>query len=273
VRHLDLALLTVSAILTLGSTISAADRPAAKQVLLLSQSPDGHPPGTHEYVAGMRILAKCLQSTPGIEVQQVRADDPWPEGPELIRKADGVVLFLSEGAKWIHEDPQRLEAFAELSSRGGGLVALHWGMGTKDAQYISGFLKLFGGCHGGPDRKYKVLDAAVEVAQPDHPISRGIEDFKIHEEFYYQLKFVDAETKLKPILQTTVDGSRETVAWAWERGDGGRSFGYSGGHFHDNWGRTEYQRLMAQAVLWTLKLPVPDKGLEVQLSDQDLLLK
>ncbi|MBP86549.1 MAG: hypothetical protein CMJ64_07530 [Planctomycetaceae bacterium] len=251
----------------LPSTTSCADDESTKpkRVLLLSQAPDGHPAGTHEYHAGMRVLATCLKYVPGVQVKHVHADGDWPEGPELIRDADGVVLFVSEGAKWIHQDPRRLAAFAELAGRGGGFVCLHWGMGARDAKYIDGFLKLFGGCHGGPDRKYKVVDTELSVAQTDHPVTFGIGDIKLHEEFYYKLKFVDAGDNLKPVLKAEIDGTVETVAWAWQRGDGGRSFGFSGGHFHENWKREEYRRVMSQAVLWTLAIPVPKHGLDVKI--------
>lgn len=242
-----------------------------KRVLLLGQGPDDHARGTHEYLAGMKVLAKCLQGVPGLTVTVVSADGAWGEGPDLIRKADCVVLFVAEGAKWIHQDARRLEAFAQLAARGGGLVALHWGMGTEEAKYIAGFLRLFGGCHGGPDRKYKVVDSQVQVVDSEHVIVQGIAPFPLREEYYYQLKMIDAE-RVDPILRTTIDGKEETIAWAWQRADGGRAFGYSGGHFHDNWSRVQYRRLMAQAVLWTVKLPVPKEGLPVKVTPDDLTL-
>jgi len=251
--------------------VVAEETASGKTVLLLSQGPDGHPAGTHEYGAGMRILAKCLASTPGLQVQHIHAEGAWADGPALIQEADTVVLFLSEGARWVHDDPRRLEALGQLAQRGGGLGALHWGMGTRDARNIDGCVKLFGGCHGGPDRKYQVLDAKVFV-DPHHPVTRGIEEFRIRDEFYYQLKFVPQPHQLQPLFTTTIDGQPQTVAWAWEREDGGRSFGFSGGHFHDHWRRPEYRRLLAQAVLWTLQLPIPDQGLAVPVSEADLRL-
>ena len=244
-----------------------------KKVLLLGQGPDGHARSTHEYMAGMRVLKQCLREVPHLDVTVAKADEPWLKGPGLIKEADGVVLFLSQGARWIHADPRRLEAFAQLAARGGGCVVLHWGMGTREARYIDGFVKIFGACHGGPDRKYKVIEkAAVQVADPDHPISAGIRDFTVREEFYYRLKTVKADGGIHPILQTDIDGRTETVAWSWERPDGGRSFGFTGGHFHDNWKRTEYRRLMTQAIAWTLKVAVPKDGFRVKVSEQDLAL-
>jgi hypothetical protein len=248
--------------------------PAApkKKVLLVGQGPDGHPKTTHEYMAGVRVLAKCLAGVPDLELTVVRADGTWQEGPDLLGRADAVVLFVSEGARWIDTDARRRTAFARLAARRAGIVALHWALGTRDAKPVPGFLKLLGGCHGGPDRKYRVLETDVRVADPDHPIAAGIGRFRVRDEFYYRLKFVRAKSQVRPILRATIDGRQETVAWAWERPDGGRSFGFSGLHFHANWRLRPYRRLVAQAVLWTLKMPVPKKGLAVDLPYADFKL-
>ena len=93
------------------------------------------------------------------------------------------------------------------------------------------------------------------------------------DEFYYKLKLPKSDHAVKPVLQAEIDGAKETVAWSWERPDGGRSFGFSGLHFHENWKREEYRRLVAQAVLWTAKLPVPEKGLAVELPESAYELK
>ena len=133
----------------------AADQ---KTVLLVGQSPDGHPRATHEYMAGVELLAKLLEPTSGLKVTTVQADEPWSDGPRVLGEVDGVVLFLSEGARWTQADPRRRDALARLAARGGGFIALHWAMGTKSAEPIEPFLKLLGGCHGGPDRKYRVVE-------------------------------------------------------------------------------------------------------------------
>src|SRR5262249_34609485 len=130
------------------------------------------------------------------------------------------------------------------------------------------------GCHGGPDRKYKVVeDAEVKVADRKHPVCTGIEDFRVKEEFYYQLKFTKAEPGVTPLWKVNLDGQDETVAWAWSRPDGGRSFGFSGWHFQENGKGREYGRLGAQGVLWTMALPIPKGGLAVEVKEDDLKLK
>jgi type 1 glutamine amidotransferase len=245
-RWLLLALVALITVLPAG-----AGTPRRK-LLLLGQGPDGHPPETHEYMRGLQILQKSLEKVPELDIRVARADEPWREGPEFLAKADGVVVFLSEGAQWLQNNPERLRAFQDLAKRKGGLVVLHWGMGTKDAQNIDAFVQLFGGCHGGPDRKYKVL-ATQARADATHPISRGLGEFKVRDEFYYQLKF--PQPAPTPVLQVDIDGKAETVAWAYQRPDGGRSFGFSGLHFHENWQLDEYRRLVLRAVEWTLHRP------------------
>lgn len=240
-----------------------ADPP--RKVLLLYQGPDGHPKETHEYEQGMRLLQRILQKTPELDTTLVNADEPWKDGPALLAKADGAVLYLSEGAAWLSRDPARLEAFRALAKRRGGLVVLHWAMGTKEAAPIKPFVELFGGCHGGPDRKYKVVSAEALLVDRIHPLCRGLNHFKVRDEFYYDLNLNPSSAELLPMLQVEIDGKLRTVAWAWERPDGGRSFGFSGLHFHDNWQLPEYRRLVAQAVLWTNRVPIPKDGLPVLL--------
>jgi len=232
-----------------------------KRVLLLWQSPDGHPKETHEYQLGQKILKRELDKFASLEVTLANADEPWKDGPDLLAKTDGVVLFVSEGAKWINADARRLAAFQASAKRGAGLAVLHWGMGTKDAKNIAAFVELFGACHGGPDRKYKVLQTDVTLADKTHPILRGMADFKARDEFYYQLKPAKTST---PLIKATIDGEAYPVAWALQREGGGRSFGFSGLHFHENWQLPEYRRLVTQGVLWTLDVPIPKDGIAVK---------
>jgi hypothetical protein len=224
-------------------------------VLFVGQSPDNHPPQTHEYMPGLKRLADLLAVDERLTVRVVNADEPWTQGPELLDGADGAVLFLAEGARWCQADPRRYEALTRLATRGGGLVGLHWAIGTRAAEPIGPFLKLLGGCHGGPDRKYQVVETDLHVVNPVHPITARLKDFHVRDEYYYQLKFVTPRDGIQPLLQATIDGKPETVCWAYERPGGGRSFGFSGLHFHENWERDEYRTLLKQGVLWTLKLP------------------
>ncbi|MCC6124651.1 MAG: ThuA domain-containing protein [Pirellulales bacterium] len=227
-----------------------------KRLLIVAEGPDSHPPGTHEYVAEQKLLAQSLANVPGLEVTTSFADNQWAAGPDLIDKSEGVVLVLAEGGKWMNADPRRKAALLRLAERGGGIVGLHGSIATKKADNIEIALKLLGACHGGPDRKYAVFTANVALAAKDHPITAGMKNFRVRDEFYYRLKRDPQIAGFTPLLTVAVAGKPETVGWCWRRPDGGRSFGFSGGHFFDLWRRPEYQRLFTQGILWTLNMTV-----------------
>lgn len=244
-------------VLLVAATSRADDR--AQRLLLIGQGPDNHKPTTHEYMPAMALMSSLLARVDGVQTVVVRADGNWEGGPDLVDSADGVFLFVSQGAKWLSDDPHRLAAFRRLARRKGGLACWHWGMGTQSAEPIANFVQLFGGCHGGPDRKHRVMDVSVRLAAREHPVLSGIKPFDVREEFYYALKFGADPKRIQPLLQIEADGGTHTVCWAWQRPDGGRSFGFSGGHFHDRWRMPEYRRLAVQGALWTLgrELPQP----------------
>jgi hypothetical protein len=79
---------------------------APKQLLVLGQKPDGHPPGTHEYMPGARVVAALMKDRKDVKVTIAQADNPWSKGPALIAKADGIVMFLNEGGRFIQDDPK-----------------------------------------------------------------------------------------------------------------------------------------------------------------------
>lgn len=251
----------------------AAAVAAPKRLLLIGQSSDGHPPGTHEFMAGVRVVDELLKPfAANIQTTITKADEPWTEGPGLIDQCDGILLLVTQGGRWMQTDPERHAALQRLAERKGGIVALHWSVGAKEPQYIAGQLALLGGTRGGPNRKYKILENDVHLAERAHSILRGLGDFRIKDEFYYRLDLVSPSPPFHPLLTTPIDGNEETIAWAWDRPDGGRSFAYVGLHFHANWERVECRRLVTQAILWSLDLPVPAPGVKAEIAPQALNL-
>lgn len=257
-----------------------------QRLLLIGQGPDGsHKPTTHEYFAGVNLVARLLRAQPKLEVVIVSADGDWADGPQLLERADAAVMFVAEGAKWVSANDARLAAFRGLAKRGGGLGVLHWGTGTKTAEPIAAFVQLFGACHGGPDRKFKDFEQVLpQWTNTEHPILRGLKPFAapVKEEFYFALKqaskssgvtLADSESAITPLLRIPAEDVSGTVAWCWERPDHGRSFGFTGLHFHNNWKHESYRRFVAQATLWTLNREIPSEGLAVAVEDNDLKLQ
>lgn len=255
-------------LLVLAANVSAAEsRP--RRLLIVGQGPDGHPPTTHEFMPGARVLAEVLKPYKDLQATVVNADEPWTDGPKLLDQADGIVMLVTQGAQWMQMEPQRHAALKRLAARGGAITALHWSVGAKDAKYIQGQLDLLGATRGGPQRKYLVLATELKRAAPAHPILTGLGDIKVYDEIYYAL---DRVPGIQPLFTARIEGKDEMAAWSWERPDGGRSFGFVGLHFHSNWQLPEYRRFVAQGVLWSLKLPIAAGGVNVDIDSKQLEL-
>ena len=65
-------------------------------------------------------------------------------------------------------------------------------------------------------------------------------------------------------------GEPEHLMWAIERPDGGRGFGFTGGHFHKGWGDANMRKAILNAVAWIAKVEVPSNGIEVAVTDENL---
>jgi type 1 glutamine amidotransferase len=268
VTRIRALLFTVAALLALALAMCA---PAAepRRLLIVGQGPDGHPPTTHEFMPGAKVLAELLKSQKGLQTTVVNADEPWADGPKLVDGADGIVMLVTQGAQWMQMEPQRHAALKRLAARGGAIVALHWSVGAKDEKYIRGQLDLLGATRGGPQRKYLVLSTELKRVIPQHPILRGVGDIKVYDEIYYAL---DRVPGIQPLFTSRIEGKDEMAAWSWERADGGRSFGFVGLHFHGNWQLPEYRRFVVQGVLWSLKLPIPAGAVNVDIDSRKLEL-
>ncbi len=247
-------------------TVSAAE---ARRLLIVWQGSDGHPPTTHEYQGGATVVNELLKPYKSIQTTVVNADEPWADGPGLIDKADGIVMFVTQGARWMQWDEKRWAAIKRLAARGGAISALHWSVGATNAQYIQGQLDLLGGTRGGEWRKYKVLEAEMKPVAPKHPVLTGLGAIKTYDEFYYRLEL---HKEIQPLYQANIDGNDETCAWAWERPDGGRSYGFVCIHFHSNWQQPEYRRFVTQGILWSLKQDIPKGGVNADIDSRKLEL-
>jgi type 1 glutamine amidotransferase len=65
-------------------------------------------------------------------------------------------------------------------------------------------------------------------------------------------------------------GRAEAMMWAVERADGGRVFGFTGGHFHDNWNNADFRKTVLNALVWVAKGEVPANGVTSAITPADL---
>jgi type 1 glutamine amidotransferase len=65
-------------------------------------------------------------------------------------------------------------------------------------------------------------------------------------------------------------GEPQHVAWAAERANGGRGFGFTGGHFHKNWSNDPFRKVVLNAILWVAHADVPPGGVESSVTAEQL---
>lgn len=253
------------------------DEKLKKIVLVAGRT--SHGPGDHEFFAGCAILMKLLQQTPG--VFPVMARDGWPKNPKTFENAKAVVFYMDGGGGHPILSKGHKEVVQKLIDDKVGFVNLHYAVEYPKSQ-SEHVLKWLGGYYETGFSTNPHWDADFK-SMPEHAITRGVKPFKIRDEWYFNIRFKPEAKEVTTILQATPpDGVRrtdaakkfpgraETLAWSFERADGGRSFGFTGGHTHKNWGDANFRRLVTNAILWSAKIDVPKDGAKVELDPAEL---
>ena len=62
------------------------------------------------------------------------------------------------------------------------------------------------------------------------------------------------------VYKEVSDGKKQIMAWAYERPDKGRGFGFTGLHLHENLGNDSFRQLLLNAAAWVTKLDIPADG-------------
>ena len=251
-----------------------------------------HGPGEHEYNAGTLLLAKCLREGAGQLVEvKVHLNSEWPSADELAH-ADTIVLYTDGFTGNLALQAGHLAELAAQMKRGCGLLALHWSLEVPKEKGGAEFLEWLGG-YCEPYWSVTVPRWTAQFAPPTHPITQGVQPFTLHDEWYFHMRFQDGRQGVTPILSTVPplktnlpDGLRsgnadarkqvleqlpQHIAWATERADGGRGFGFTGGHTHKNWGNDDQRKLVLNAILWTAKAAIPPLGVQSKVTAEELL--
>ncbi len=250
-----------------------------KKIVMVAGTPS-HAPGDHEFNAGVKLLEKCLADVPGIVTASYF--NGWPHDPTAFDNADTILLYMDGGGGHPVIQRNRLAEIDQLMKRGVGMACAHYAVEVPKEKGGPDMTDWIGGYY---ETGYSInphWDAAFSDL-PSHPITRGVRPFTINDEWYYNIRFPERDSKLVPLLSATPPdrtrrteaakshpGREEIVAWAVERPDGGRGFGFTGGHNHKNWGNDDFRKFVLNALLWTAGAEVPAGGVESHVTENDL---
>lgn len=284
--------------LTGGQPLSAEESPQQRHLVLIAGKPS-HPPRMHEFNAGVQLLEQCLQDVEGLETHIVL--NGWPQDEGVFEQADAVVFYMDGGRRHevVQEGRKRLRLVDDLAAKGVGLGFMHYGVEIIPDQAGEEFQRWIGG-------HYENMYSCNPIWQPqfksfpDHPITRGVKPFTIKDEWYFNMRFAQGLAgnrsqeaqglKFVPILVAAPNddvrdgpyvyprgpyphiqeqkGRAEAMMWAVERPGGGRGFGFTGGHFHDNWANDDFRKVVLNALLWTSGVEVPASGVKSEVTEE-----
>jgi type 1 glutamine amidotransferase len=259
-----------------------------RRLVLVAGRPS-HGRGAHEHNAGVRLLRNCLEHVPGVEA--VAFFNGWPEDPAAFDGADGILLYMDGGGGHPAIEEGRLRKLKELMERGVGLALFHYAVEVPADRGGPEFKNWVGG-HYETHYSVNPIWQADFDSLPDHPITRGVQPFSVRDEWYFNIRFRPEMRGITPILRARpsdstregpyvnprgpyahvveAKGKTETLAWAVEREDGGRGFGFTGGHFHENWGNASFRKLALNALVWITGAEVPAEGVDCEVRMEEL---
>jgi uncharacterized protein len=235
------ALLNATTAACLGAD-AGSSQPAKIRVLLVQ---GGHDFETNQFL-------RVFRDNPEISLRVVQqpAAQAWFKS-DRARRYDVLVFY----DLWQNIPDEAKADLAKLIKGGKPLVALHHSL--ADYQQWDEYADMIGGRyhldkwmdHGveKPASTYQHdVDFKVHVADPDHPITRGVKDFTIHDEVYGG---VEVKPGSRVLLTTDEPRNGRDVAWCKTYG-AARVVYLQLGHDHQAYENPNYRRLVAQAIRW-----------------------
>jgi hypothetical protein len=248
-----------------------------KKTIVFVAGRPSHGYGAHEHNAGCRLLAAELERhAPHVNVRVFL--DGWPSDESAFDGADAIVMYCDGGEG--HMVNSHLDQVDALAKTGVGIACIHYAVEIPKGEAGDRLLDWIGG-YFETDWSVNPHWTANFTELPVHPVTRGVQPFEVNDEWYYHMRFRDGMEGVTPILtaippESTLSrpdgphsgnpyvraevGQPQHVAWVSERADGGRGFGFTGGHSHWNWGQDDFRRLVLNAALWIAHAEVPEQG-------------
>ncbi len=258
-------------------TAAIAANADTQRILFIAGAPS-HGWNKHEFPAGCKLLADCLNES-GLSLE-ASVSEGWPEDSKLLENADVIVLHSDGHDKHVALGKDAvLEALYENGKR---FVVLHYALEPEEPKLDAFLAKSIGG-YFQVGWSVNPTWTLTEPQFSDHPVNRGVTEFQIEDEWYYHLRF-PSYGDISPVLQTVppadslgedgprsgnpsvrkalANGDPQTLAWTKTGPNGQRGFGFTGGHFHYNWNNESYRKIVLNGIAWTAGVEIPENGIQ-----------
>jgi type 1 glutamine amidotransferase len=184
---------------------------------------------------------------------------PLPQSADLFRpglEKDYDVIVLYDMVKSL--SPSQREGLLALLQKGIGVVSLHHNLvaNLDWEEYHKviggtwvGSKRTIDGIEYGPSIPEHGQEIPVQIADKDHPITKGLSDFVLHDETY-------GKTYVSPsvhVLLTTTN-PKNIPAFAWTNQYGmSRIVYFQAGHDAEAWKNPNFQEILLRSIRWTAR--------------------
>lgn len=274
--YLGLTVCCAALIEVLLAATGLAAEPTTKIVMI--GGPQSHNYMAHEHYASNVVLAKRLEAA-GLGIRAVVCRDGWPKDETVLDGAAALVVHCDGGRG--HLLNGHLDKLNGLMRRGAGLVLVHFATIIDKGPLADKALDWAGGYDEANWSVVKWWTAEFKTL-PQHPITRGVKPFSLYDEWYYHMRFRADMAGVTPILSAIPpDSTREGkdgphsgnplvrqqkgmiehVAWASQRPDGVRGFGFTGLHYHWLLAHPQFRKVLLNGIAWCAHVEIPERGI------------
>jgi len=222
-----------------------------------------HGEDIHGWETDAEFVKQGLLHATNIEPMQIDVySDGWPKDTAVLDNADAIVFFADGRDLHPLKEPGRAAKIRELAKQGKGLAFLHYSIDPPEGLQED-MRRWMGGCYQVGLSQNPVNVVKVATVENGHPISRGCGGYVAEDEWYFDIGFRPNDPNVVPIMTGKLpprNPEDKVLAWAYTRADGGRGFGFTGGHTDNNWHMEPFRKLVLNAILWVAKAEVPQGG-------------
>jgi hypothetical protein len=259
-------------ILSLGAAAFAQSAPRkspqlSKKIVLIGGK-KSHGPGEHDFPHAIPLIESFLKrAAPFQGVEIVAFPDGFPADLTLLEGAS-TILFYFDGMQFPPPpllEPGIIAEVQKVMDAGTGLICLHQASTVPVDDTKIPLVEWLGAKRNGMfDRTTEPVSLKPET--PSHPVCRGMTAFTYEDEFYPTLIFNKDAKHIVPILRAKLPKEApkdHILAWAFERPNGGRSFGFTGCHYLETFNQPQIRKMILNAICWTSGRTVPPEGIVV----------
>jgi type 1 glutamine amidotransferase len=250
--------------------MSGAQKPSPRSgKIILIGGKKSHGLGEHDFPNGIPLIASFLKGARPFRGTEILAfPNGWPAGLAELDGASTLVLYF-DGVQQVPPpllNPPRIAEVQKLIDAGAGLVCLHQASTVPYGDTTIPLVEWLGAKRNGMfDRTTESVNLKPET--PSHPVCQGMTSFTYEDEFYPTLVFNRDAKRVVPILRANLPKEAPAdhiLAWAFERPNGGRSFGFTGGHYLASLKQPQIKKMILNAICWTSGRTVPPEGVAVE---------